>query len=1397
MPRRFCPSCGAKMQTLHQTTENPAEKPPQTVSPSPSQIKRPPPPLQRPPPPPEKSPPTVKSPTPMKSPSPPTQVPLPDTAVPAPAIEFSQKGGHPATPLKPKPELKHTTSRSTLIRKPSPKDNTNYIRNREGLVDCFFIVTNNNLVAELQERIEQGEKMLDDVFWVKFSASVVFQYPLLHPDDFSPLIWMFCFPQRLSLVKNTPPEPRVFPFVLTALDGTKKFVTCLMFFKLLPESVTQSLLAATSTEQDKPATCSIFTPVCYCLYSRFPCFSFFREWLTMAYDRVVLHPQNVPLESYVATLVNAVPAPVAGGMPLCIRCDGMRTPEMTISLPGENDLPLLDLPMNLLFRVLNIEQVLTLFYCLLLEEKVLISCSQFGVLHTVCECLAQLLFPLRWVHVFITLLPESLGEFLHSPMPFLIGMPAACTNFYRCSGVLEELVYVDLDSSTVTLPTNVPDESAGSSATLQQYSSDVIKLIQSGSLPQPESTTLNQDLKLLLQRDVMLYDNVDFCCNHLCCVPPQNVDLQIRLAFCNFMLSLLKDVDLYLLHVRVFDTPYTTFDKITFTQSRPDCSKFMELLVETQAFTLFVESQQEASPDSNSLVSDFIAFATFHGKPAASTLPAATPSTAVPFPASFGLSRPKISKRKWRRVPLPSLVEQFERFHFQRREQTPPAVINITPRLNTANTGATISLSTHINKELLPTPRVFPVPKQSPVVSKFLPLDLAEEPEEAVEEAVDTIQAAARQAAHAILANSADNDFVDFLDKLQHKHYREMLGQALLDLKHLTMPQGQLSTEQLAQLALLVNTALKAASVQKDYDTPVIFLEVSCTYFHIREGAEEFLYTRIRNVDLWQCVAFWDQCFLRHNHVQLLKHYKDICEVSRSWDGKPAEEKQKITQQEMELILNTLNQLVFQMTNVGVSGSVMFRFVARTCKLTALDAERTKIAKTVAQNLTKLETGKDSPAEEADVGVAVKLHMTPRNALLAQPSAPDGTGVEWARTLNSMQADSAKPWMQSPKLRKRSSGFPSSSSLKPLADKDLFVVTELQGHTQPVLCVSNTPSLVVSGSCDHSLRIWDVHSGRHLGTLSGHTEWVNCCQVDEANHRTVSGSYDKTLALWDLLKFQRIRTLTGHKSQISCLQLKGQLIVSGSHDANVNIWDTRTKKSVVNLAGHTGSVTCLLCPENDTVISGSRDNTVRVWNLKTGTEQLQMKGHLDWVKCLALDAASQRLLSGGLDGTVRVWDLSAPGGITTPQEPLHVYECHEGAVNDLIYDAVADLAYSAGADATLKVWSPHLHQVSQLEQEQQEEERLVLQGHAGEVSLLSFFRQGSLISGGADGNLVVWRKPTLPFKPPTAATPALGYQCQVLVGHTNHITAMQTLENRVVSCGWDNTVRVWELSADL
>ena len=76
-----------------------------------------------------------------------------------------------------------------------------------------------------------------------------------------------------------------------------------------------------------------------------------------------------------------------------------------------------------------------------------------------------------------------------------------------------------------------------------------------------------------------------------------------------------------------------------------------------------------------------------------------------------------------------------------------------------------------------------------------------------------------------------------------------------------------------------------------------------------------------------------------------------------------------------------------------------------------------------------------------------------------------------------------------------------------------------EGHLSSVESVAFSPDgkLIVSGSGDETIRLWDAATGAlHGEPLEGHLGSVNSVAFSPDGKLVVSGSNDKTVRLWDV-----------------------------------------------------------------------------------------------------------------------------------------------------------------------------------------------------------------------------------------------------------------------------------------
>jgi WD40 repeat protein len=77
-----------------------------------------------------------------------------------------------------------------------------------------------------------------------------------------------------------------------------------------------------------------------------------------------------------------------------------------------------------------------------------------------------------------------------------------------------------------------------------------------------------------------------------------------------------------------------------------------------------------------------------------------------------------------------------------------------------------------------------------------------------------------------------------------------------------------------------------------------------------------------------------------------------------------------------------------------------------------------------------------------------------------------------------------------------------------------------------------------------------VASGKCVKTLEGHSGYVYSVCFSKDDKLVVSGSKDKTLRLWDVASGKCVKTLEGHSDPVTsvCFSKDDKLVVSGSDD---------------------------------------------------------------------------------------------------------------------------------------------------------------------------------------------------------------------------------------------------------
>lgn len=96
--------------------------------------------------------------------------------------------------------------------------------------------------------------------------------------------------------------------------------------------------------------------------------------------------------------------------------------------PLSDTVPITGTSVYQLFEHLGIHNVVTLLSAAMTEHKIMFHSRSYSRLNDACHALTSLMYPFKYSHVYIPLLPSRLLEVLSTPTPFIMGIHSSLKN---------------------------------------------------------------------------------------------------------------------------------------------------------------------------------------------------------------------------------------------------------------------------------------------------------------------------------------------------------------------------------------------------------------------------------------------------------------------------------------------------------------------------------------------------------------------------------------------------------------------------------------------------------------------------------------------------------------------------------------------------------------------------------------------------------------------------------------------------------------------------------------------------------------------------------------------------------------------------------------------------------
>ena len=259
-------------------------------------------------------------------------------------------------------------------------------------------------------------------------------------------------------------------------------------------------------------------------------------------------------------------------------------------------------------------------------------------------------------------------------------------------------------------------------------------------------------------------------------------------------------------------------------------------------------------------------------------------------------------------------------------------------------------------------------------------------------------------------------------------------------------------------------------------------------------------------------------------------------------------------------------------------------------------------------------------------------------------------------------------------------------------------------------------------------RLWDLRTGRERMSFGPHGA-VASAAIDPTGKILVTGSWDRSLKIWDVTTGKSVKRISdAHQGYINSVTFSadGTKLVSGADDGMVQIWDAKTMEPLrlIRVSDSAVQVT-EFSPDGKTILTASRDRSLRLFEVSTGKQIREFEQQHQWsILAARFSPDGMRVVSGSEDNQAIIWDV-------TTGQPIAELNGHTAAVTSVSFSADGKRVLTASRDNSAKLWD--------VTRGNEGNEILTLKSHKQEVTAVDFSQSMlNVLTGSRDGTAIVW-----------------------------------------------------------
>lgn len=208
-----------------------------------------------------------------------------------------------------------------------------------------------------------------------------------------------------------------------------------------------------------------------------------------------------------------------------------------------------------------------------------------------------------------------------------------------------------------------------------------------------------------------------------------------------------------------------------------------------------------------------------------------------------------------------------------------------------------------------------------------------------------------------------------------------------------------------------------------------------------------------------------------------------------------------------------------------------------------------------------------------------------------------------------------------------------------------------KGVTSLQLMNVSSRKLCATCSYERDVCVWNIETGDHIKTLSGHRALLRQLAYDPISQVLVSLAADGEMRTWEMASYSNLQTIRAQNAldRIASVtfNVAQQCLVTTTR--RLALWQQPRKianQEVLNAQllapqGHCHPlVAVLFSSQFYLVVSGDESGIICVWDVRSGLQVFRFE-HGSRLTAMKLDRTGRKLITGGADGEMNLWNFSS------------------------------------------------------------------------------------------------------------------------------------------------------------